>query len=358
MGDKNDKKLFIVLCLFSFVYSSIRLAKLSYLKHKGIILQDVSWSKLVVEYHITDIFIMIMVVGFILFLTKKMINQNYTKTSIFSIHILFAVITWILSYIIYYIYILIIGKATLDTLEWAEITTSVIDYSDRHFMFYFLNVFIIYTYYYINKSANIELQKTQLKQQLTNVQVNILKYQLHPHFFFNTLNSISSLIEIDPKLAQNTLADFSDLLRDILFLKDTNLMPLSVEMKILKRYIDIMAIRFSDHLLVTIHVENNLEDTLIPSLILQPIVENSIKHGYSYESTDLKIDIDVSKVDTSLHIEVINNGEPLSENLKYGTGLQNTIDRLKTLYDDDFVFTLENRKNDIGVITRMTIPID
>ncbi len=233
----------------------------------------------------------------------------------------------------------------------------MIDYSDRHFMFYFIIVFIIYSYYYFNKLNRIELQKSQLKEQLSRVKVNILKYQLHPHFFFNTLNSISSLIETDTKLAQNTLADFSDLLRDILFLKDTNLMPLHVEMKILKRYIDIMTIRFSDHLQVNIDIEENLDNVLIPSLILQPIIENSIKHGYSYKSTDLVIRITIHKIKNRLHIIICNNGEPLKDNIKYSNGLINTIDRLKTLYSDQYIFELKNDIKNKEVITKIVIPL-
>lgn len=357
MNDKNDRKLFSVLFIFTLVYSNIKIAKQSYFKFKGYILDDISWSNFFIEYYLTDILIMTMLLVLILFLTKKMIHKEYSRYAILSVHMLFAIGTWLLAYAIYYLYRFIIGELSFDNFNWSEAVFNVVNYSDRHFMFYFVNVFIIYIFYYINKSSQIEIQKTQLKQQLANVQVNVLKYQLHPHFFFNTLNSISTLIETDTKLAQNTLADFSDLLRDILFLKDTNLMPLSVEMKILKRYIDIMSIRFSDHLSVSIHTEANLEDVLIPSLILQPIVENSIKHGYSYDSTDLKIDIDIFQKESNLHIEVINNGEPLSASVKYGTGLKNTVDRLMTLYENDFVFTIENRKHEIGVITQMIIPI-
>lgn len=357
MNDKNDRKLFSILIIFTLVYSNIRIAKQSYFKFKGYILQDVSWTHFFLEYYVTDIIIMIMLLGLILFLTKKMIFRNYSRYEILSVHILLALGTWLLAYAIYYFYRFVIGELNFESFNWSEAIFNIINYSDRHFMFYFVNVFIIYTYYYVNKSSQIELQKAQLKQQLANVQVNVLKYQLHPHFFFNTLNSISTLIETDTKLAQNTLADFSDLLRDILFLKDTNLMPLSVEMKILKRYIDIMSIRFSDHLKVSIHIEENLDEVLIPSLILQPIVENSIKHGYSYDSTDLKIDIDISRVDDNLKIEVINNGEPLSKTVKYGTGLKNTVDRLTTLYEDNFIFNIKNRLDGVGVITKMIIPI-
>ncbi|OBX22160.1 hypothetical protein A9996_17285 [Gelidibacter algens] len=259
-------------------------------------------------------------------------------------------------FLIYDVYLFYFSEQVINrTFNYYLLNT--IYYSNTYFLIYSVNVFIIYTYYYVDKLKATELQKVELKQQLTDVQVSVLKYQLHPHFFFNTLNSISSLIDINPKLAQNTLADFSDLLRDILFLKDTNLMTLSTEMDILKRYIDIMLIRFSDHLKIIITIEDNLEDVLIPSLILQPIIENNIKHGYSYSITDLEIRLSIFKYGNMLVMEVENNGEPLKNNrCQFGTGLKNTEDRLKTLYDDDYVFTIKNIAHKIGVISKIAIP--
>lgn len=357
MIKKIEKRLVSILLSFYSVYFFINILQKVYLKVNGYGFRNMSWTQLIIENTIIEIVNTVLLMILIIHFSKWLLKQKFNLTLLIVIHALMSVLTGIMFSFFYVIVQYFAGNIYYE-LTISSLFTSSVRYLNTHFLIYFTSVFIIYTYYYINKSTNIELQKTQLKQQLANAQVNILKYQLHPHFFFNTLNSISSLIETDAKLAQNTLADFSDLLRDILFLKDTNLMPLSVEMRILKRYIDIMGIRFSDHLEVTIHLEDNLDDVLIPSLILQPIVENSIKHGYSYDSTDLKIDIDVSKVTSNLHIEIINNGEPLSENVKYGTGLKNTLDRLQTLYENDFVFTIENRKNDLGVITRMVIPIE
>ena len=352
-----EKKLIKILLSFYSVYFFINILQRVYLKINGFGFRKMSWTELLFENTIIEVVNTIFLMMIIIHFSKWMIRLKFNLSKLIAIHTVVSIITGIL-FSFFYIFIQYLAGNISYELTLSSLFTSSVRYLNTHFLIYFTSVFIIYTYFYSEKSLSIEVQKANIEKQLAQVKVNILKYQLHPHFFFNTLNSISSLIDTDTKLAQNTLADFSDFLRDILFLKDSNLLPLSVEVKILKRYLDIMAIRFSDHLQVAIHLEDNLEDILIPSLILQPIVENSIKHGYSYESTDLKIDIDISQVDSNLQIEVINNGEPLSGDVKYGTGLKNTVDRLKTLYENDYYFTIKNRQNDIGVITKIIIPIE
>ncbi len=197
-----------------------------------------------------------------------------------------------------------------------------------------------------------------MANQLTNAKLNVLKYKLHPHFLFNTLNSISSLIETDTKLAQDTVADFGDLLRDLLDLKDSSLIPLHEEISISKRYLDIMSLRFSDHLTVTINVDKNIDYILVPSLILLPILENSIKHGYSYNTTNLKIELSITLKNKKVHITVENNGEPLKTTKAiYGNGLQNTIDRLRILFNNSYTYSMKNINNKKGIITTIIIPL-
>lgn len=352
-----DKKLFFILCLFYVIYNIINIIKNSILKYYKIDNVNTSWLKFIFDSVIVESFFSVAIIIFIIVVTRKMIDKSYKWYVIFGVHILLSLVSVIIVYIAYDVYLYYFGNIVIKR-SFDYYLLNIVNYSNTHFLIYFVNVFIIYTYYYVDKLKDAELQRAQIKQQLTNVQVNVLKYQLHPHFFFNTLNSISSLIDIDPKLAQNTLADFSDLLRDLLFLKDTNLMPLSVEMKILKRYIDIMSIRFSDHLKVDINIDENLDDVLIPSLILQPIIENNIKHGYSYDFTELEISISIFKKEENLVIEIKNNGAPLNlKTLKYGTGLKNTEDRLKTLYNDAFVLSIQNRTPENGVKTILSFPI-
>jgi LytS/YehU family sensor histidine kinase len=177
---------------------------------------------------------------------------------------------------------------------------------------------------------------------------------------FNTLNSISSLIEIDIEKSQNLIADFGDLFRDILASTDDHLIPLNQEISMLNKYIEIVSVRFSDHLNISIDVDENLLDALVPSLLLQPLLENTIKHGYSYSNTELKVKISIYKQKKYLFIRIENNGALLKDSLEdlmnKGIGLKNTFDRLTTLFNDDFQFNLKNNHDETGVETIIKIP--
>lgn len=352
-----DKKLLLILVVFFLFYNVLLFFKAILIKHLTPnqvtnSIQTIFFKTIIIETFFSILFTII-----IMIITKKMVNKNYKFWKVIISHFFLYITTLALLLLIYDLYLFLFENNSLEQ-AFKSYLIEAIKYSNTYFLIYFMNVFIIYTYYYVNKVTDVELQKAQLKQQLSNVQVNVLKYQLHPHFFFNTLNTISSLIETDKKLAQDTLADFSDLLRDILFLKDSNLMTLSIELKILKRYLDIMSVRFSDHLIIKTNIEDNLENVLIPSLILQPIVENSIKHGYSYATTELEINISIFSNNENLVIEISNTGERLeNKEVKFGTGLKNTEERLKTLYNNLYTFQIKNNDNGIGVKTIIAFPI-
>lgn len=262
-------------------------------------------------------------------------------------------ILYFLSSIIY----LITGQISSAEVDFESHFAGIISVLDLNFLVYFSMISIVYSYYYFQRIQESELERAILTSQLTNAKLNILKYQLHPHFLFNTLNSISSLIQTDAKLAQDTIADFGGLLRDLLDLKDTSLITLKEELNISKRYLDIMTLRFSDHLAVAVNIEKDIEQVMVPSLILLPIIENCIKHGYSFDNTSLKIEISVTTKKDKIIFSIKNNGATLESNSKRkGQGLQNTIDRLDLLYKSNYKYTFTKQKNNIGVVTTIIIP--
>ncbi|NQX85468.1 MAG: histidine kinase [Flavobacteriaceae bacterium] len=235
---------------------------------------------------------------------------------------------------------------------------TIIAYLANTFLMYLGMTGIIYTYYYSNKLKTAELQRALMAEQLTNTRMRVLKSQLQPHFLFNTLHNISSLIDSNTKQAQNMLNDLSDLLREVIVLKEDHFNTLVRELYILQKYIDIVSIRYSDHLTITTHIAPNIENTQIPIMMIQPIVENAIKHGFTGNTEALQIVISIVEAGDYLHIEIKNNGTQISATLREltnkGTGINNIINRLDALYQSNYTFEILNVEE--WVIVNLKIP--
>jgi len=323
--------------------------------------EDYLWVKIIFHYYILDwIFVMLFMV-IIAYTSKKMLETKPLKFVIIS-HVFFSF------FIGWFIYIL--ASITLFATGQIDFQDAINNISFKHlmqnvvanFLTYFSMLGIIYLYYYIKKLEATEKQKINLATQLTEVKMKILTDRLHPHFLFNTLNTISTLIDVNKKKAQNVIVDLSDLLREIIELKDDNLITLSQELNLLNKYLDIKSIRFYDHLNIKINIQKNIDDALVPNMLIQPIIENSFKHGYSFEHTNLEIELEIYEKDKQLVIEVKNNGKSFETSLEQlkmkGVGLKNTINRLKTLYGKNYNFSMSNNENGKGVITKIVIPFE
>ncbi len=231
---------------------------------------------------------------------------------------------------------------------------------DFYFVTYLALVSIIYAYYYFNEKKITNFQKLQLERQLHLAKILKLKSNLQPHFLFNTLNSIHTLMQTDVKMSQNMIVDLSDLLREVIDLKDESMINLKEELRLLDKYLSIQKIRFKDDLQVFIAIEDNLEDILVPTMIVQPILENTIKHGYSEHHIELIISVDIFKSKNELVYLIKNNGKPLqrpfSSLMNKGMGLSNIIERLSTIYgEDNYSFKMHNLNQ--NVVTEISIPI-
>jgi len=190
---------------------------------------------------------------------------------------------------------------------------------------------------YYNQYQSKELELAQVESELNEARLSALKRQLQPHFLFNTLNSISSLMEVNVKKAQGMVARLGDLLRSILD-QNQHLVPVEKELEFLKNYLDIEEARFEDRLTVIYNIDQGALDQPIPFLITQPLVENAIKHGMAGKTDNGELLIKVSKDDKKLEIVVADNGCGIDENLeilKEGIGLNNIRRRLKRHYLDE-----------------------
>jgi len=212
--------------------------------------------------------------------------------------------------------------------------------------------------YYQNFRAS-ELAQSSLKTQLAQAQLRALKMQLHPHFLFNTLHSISSLILEDPPKANSMIARLGDFLRLTLENSDQQLVTLKQETEFLRCYLEIEQVRFGDRLTVAFELEPQTLSAQVPHLILQPVVENAIQHAIAPHAKRGRINIEAKRLNTLLQLEVRDNGPGIPSNgdlpAKKGVGLNNVRTRLHQIYGSNFRFDLTNA-GDGGLTVVIEIP--
>jgi LytS/YehU family sensor histidine kinase len=214
---------------------------------------------------------------------------------------------------------------------------------------------------YYQRYREKERMATQLKSQLVQAQMRALRMQLNPHFLFNTMNGISSLMRTDVAAADLMLEQLSRLLRISLHRGDAQFIPLSDEMEFIEMYLAMQDRRFAGRVRQETNVDPHLHDAVVPTMILQPIVENAYAHGLSrLTSTVGVLSIEVSSVGSILRLSVTNSGTglllPASNGNGNGVGLANVRDRLKMHYGDEHTFSIsEVEDNRVQVV--MTLPL-
>jgi LytS/YehU family sensor histidine kinase len=204
----------------------------------------------------------------------------------------------------------------------------------------------------------LQAQAAQLQAQLADARLAALRTQLNPHFLFNTLHAVSALVERDPRGVRRMIARLSELLRTTLDGADEQVVPLGQELTFTHRYLEIMQIRFQGRLSIQSQVEPSALDALVPNLILQPLVENAIKHGVSKIDDEGRIEIHARREGDRLVLCVRDNGPQVAESglrSAEGVGLRNTRERLEQLYGADQSLTLRGA-DDGGVIAEVIIP--
>jgi len=190
-------------------------------------------------------------------------------------------------------------------------------------------------------------------------QLQMLRYQLNPHFLFNSLNSIRALIEEDKNRAKSMITELSEFLRYSLLNKNLSDVPLRNELEAMKHYFSIEKTRFEEKLEVTFQIDLETENLIVPSFLIHPLIENAIKYGMKTTSLPLKILIKASLETNNLLIEVCNSGnwiELQQDNNSTGTGLENVKQRLQNAYPNNHSFEIIKNSNSVCVkITIMNI---
>ncbi|MCY1017580.1 sensor histidine kinase [Pyxidicoccus sp. MSG2] len=204
-----------------------------------------------------------------------------------------------------------------------------------------------------------ELAQSQLETRLVHAQLDALRAQLHPHFLFNTLNAISVLVrKQDTAGSIRMLTGVSELLRMALNNTGRQHVPFHEDLDFLERYLDIEQTRFQDRLQVVRAIDPATLGALVPSLILQPLVENAIKHGLSARSGAGRVELRASREGARLVLEVLDDGPGLAPGWDTHDGcigVANVRARMHQLYGDRHAFTLENRPGG-GVRARLELP--
>jgi len=209
-------------------------------------------------------------------------------------------------------------------------------------------------------NTRIEMNLERHQQLLLKARMDALSRQIHPHFLFNTLNTVTSLIRFDPDAARGVVLKLSNILRRLLRKHET-FVPLREELEFIDDYLDIEVARFGkDNLEIVQQIDYAALETFVPSMLLQPIVENCLKHGLAPKIGGGKIELRTTNHDGRLHIEIEDNGVGISEEKMphvyvEGIGLSNVRERLRVLYGADFLLDIQSRPGE-GTMIRIDIP--
>ncbi|HTG44967.1 MAG TPA: histidine kinase [Verrucomicrobiae bacterium] len=222
---------------------------------------------------------------------------------------------------------------------------------------YWVILSVCHAFDYYEKFHERELRASELEKRLAQARLQALQSQMNPHFLFNTLHTISALMHKDVEAADRMVMKLSDLLRRALDNTTTHEVALSDELDFLQRYLEIEKTRFRERLNVEMDIAPETVRARVPNLVLQPLVENAIRHGIERHARPGRIILRAHRRESRLELEVQDNGDgiPAGGPKREGIGLSNTRSRLQQLYGKDQKFELQNVPTG-GLLARVVIP--
>lgn len=281
--------------------------------------------------------------------------------------------TWVFSFVIHSIWAIFLTLVQIVVAEWLlralthardmdhkPIAQAVLDNFHSSLPTYFVIISGYYAFDYYAKFRDRELCNAQLETRLSQAQLQALKMQLNPHFLFNTLNTISSLMYTDPEAADAMMSRLSELLRLTLEKEGSQEVTLKEEIDILERYLEIERIRFEDRLRVSVSIAPEALEARVPNFSLQPLVENAIRHGIAPRPEGGRLSITAARDDGMLEIRLCDDGPGLKPATgaaprREGIGIANTRARLAQLYGERHRFEMENAPEG-GLVVTMAVP--
>ena len=238
--------------------------------------------------------------------------------------------------------------------EYFQITDLVTQY-----LIYWAIVIAVHVWQYHRRAQERELRTSQLEALLAQTRLQMLNMQLQPHFLFNTLNTIAELVHQQPEAAEKMIGGLSHLLRETLHAGAVDRVPLARELEVLEYYIEIQRERFGDRLRVDVTADQAARMALVPSLLLQPLVENSIKHGIGARAGAGHIEVAAGRTADRLWLEVRDDGGGLRDGeVREGVGLANCRSRLHALYGPDAFHLDMISRGSRGVTVRIETPFE
>jgi len=229
------------------------------------------------------------------------------------------------------------------------------------FIEYWIIVGAFYAFDFYHKYKDKQLELAVKERELSDAQLGALRMQLHPHFLFNTLHTASSLMDEDVRRAREVLSRLGSLLRRLLDSDRDHLVPLERELEFARDYLDIEQERFQDRLRVEYDVEDDVLEVPVPNLVLQPLLENAVKHGFSRRTEGGSITVRCRRRGDELEIVVRDDGSGATDAAaalrRPGIGIGNVRDRLRQLYGERHSFRVDSPE-DGGFEVRIRIPAD
>jgi sensor histidine kinase YesM len=331
----------------------------------AIFLNKANWKSEYLPYFITFWVVRAVLAPLIVLYTLRFWRAHKKVLFLFVLHgagfLLFSALFWSSSYLILHD---VLDHSVLFGVQRTStdigIFGMIVDNSiSTNSIVYVSTVGFCYIWEFFKQNISINKRAMDLERSLLTSRLELLKGQLNTHFLFNTLHTISSfVVRKQNDEANKMLVRLSDLLRFALKENTDQLIPLHKEIELLQLYIDIQQTRFKERLQLNMQIDNAVKNNLVPSFILQPIVENAVKYAVEPYSGTGMINIDINRLNGTLNIVVKDNGKrPFSEiNFDSGIGLSNTKERLKQLYGKEDAITIRPNVDGFGVIVNLEIP--
>ncbi len=319
----------------------------------------ISWEKLL-SVQFAQWFLWIALSPLILWLGHLVPIERTRLRQGLSFHVPASVFVACLHIAIYSLVIILVKPYPwrMDYGYWSVFLSRVLSLFHFNFIIYWALLGASHAFDYYRKFHEGELRSSNLEAQLVQAQLQALKMQLHPHFLFNTLNAIATQVrKNENKAAIDMLAGLSDLLRLTLDNVGKQEVSLKQELDFLERYLEIEQIRFADRLQVRMKIAPETLDARVPNLILQPLVENAIRHGIAARMNSGLVEISAERDNETLRLQVRDDGPGLPDirDINSGVGLSNTMARLQHLYGATQRLTFDNAKEG-GTVATIEIP--